>query len=162
MVSFFRVRLFRLGKYMCKYAMEQKTNCLHQLNLKLHIISNNKNNHILLQKEFFFSSDGQIRFLHAVGLAVYMRRSAKIAIFVCGCLCGPHAKIKKITKKKITVSFPAASRMPASCRALPPSGKVDPSTTAYCRCSRVRHLRVRVRPGSCRHRRYIRTGPGEG
>lgn len=54
MVSFFRVRLFRLGKYMCKYAMEQKTNCLHQLNLKLHIISNNKNNHILLQKEFFF------------------------------------------------------------------------------------------------------------
>lgn len=73
-------------------------------------------------------------------------------------------KNKKIKsqKKKITASFPAASRLPASCHALPPSGKVDPSTTACCRCSRVRHLRVRVRPGSCRHRRYIRMGPGEG
>lgn len=162
MVSFFRVRLFRLGKYMCKYAMEQKTNCLHQLNLKLHIISNNKNNHILLQKEFFFFFRRPDPIFACSWPGRLHEKVGKNSNFRMWVLMWATCKNKKNHKKKITVSFPAASRMPASCRALPPSGKVDPSTTAYCRCSRVRHLRVRVRPGSCRHRRYIRTGPGEG
>lgn len=155
-----------------------------------------------------------------------MRRSAKLAIFVCGCLCGPHAKIKK-SQKKSTLSAPAASarqhcavrsrhrgrrirpplpdagapesavfesvwgrapiataarfvhgrardshriqaggallsRLPKSCRALPPTGKEDPSTTAHYRCSQVCRLWVRVGPGSSRHRRQIRAGPGDG
>lgn len=70
-------------------------------------------------------------------------------------------KNKKIAKKIHAVRS-RRQRQAALCRALPPSGKEDPSTTARCRCSRVCRLRVRVGPGSYRHRSQIRAGPGKG
>lgn len=115
-----------------------------------------------------------------VDLPVYEKRSEKIAIFISGCLCEPHAKIKiqnkKYNQKKNhaiyshrqppvgvtpsapatpTTSRPSASHHPAP--PLPPSGKADPFAAAHHRC-----YRARMGPGSSRHCGRIRAGPGEG